>query len=110
MAKTVMELQDDQEDGLKIHLTKNKKRKLKKGETDYPKYDFKTIEEIFNALTPQNMNRFFRDFKTGISASVHMRELTFAVAKDLAEKEGIDMSSLKPSDVMKMPTFTWIDD
>jgi hypothetical protein len=92
-----------------LHLDKIKKRKLKKGETDYPQYEFKTIEDIFNALTPENMNRFFKDFKTAMAASVHLRELTYLIAKEKVKKEGVELE-MKPQDAIKMPSFTWIDD
>lgn len=87
-----------------MKVENRKKRKLKKGETDYPRYDFKTFEEMFDALTAENMNRFFRDFKTGVSASVHMREVVAAVAKEQG------LGAVPKTDLLKMPSFTWIDD
>jgi hypothetical protein len=91
-----------------LHIQNKKKRKLKKGESDYPQYEFRTVSEIFDALTKENINRFFRDFKTGMSVSVHMRDLTVAIAKDLATKDGVELPEL--GKVIEMPSFTWIDD
>lgn len=104
-----IEKMKNEKEQLLFKMDKVKKRKLKKGESEYPAYKFKTIEEIFDALTPENMNRFFKDFKTGMSAGVHLRTITYLIAKDLAEKDGKELEA-QEKDVLKMPEFNWIDD
>lgn len=84
------------------------KRELKDGETDYPTYEFKDVSEIFDALTTENMERFFEDFASGLRAMVHMRELTLSIARGLADKDGVELPDIK--NVITMPSFTWIDD
>lgn len=90
-------------------LNKIKKRKLKKGGQNYPEYDFTTVQEIFDALTPENMNRFFKSFKTMMSVSVYMREAVVSVAKEKALSDGVEIVDA-PNEVIKMSSFKWIDD
>lgn len=91
---------------------------IKKGETfglhiqkknpkpNAPEYNMITVQEIFDILTPENMNRFFKDFKTGMSAAVHLRQ----VVKEIANSIHAEAKDLSASDIMKMPSFKWIDD
>jgi hypothetical protein len=89
----------------KLHLEKKKKRKIK---GEYPVYDFVTVGDIFDALTPENMNRFFKCFKDAMTVMVHTRELANTLAKAAAEEKG---ETFEPGNAgIKMTSFKWIDD
>jgi hypothetical protein len=67
-----------------------------------PEYEISTIEELFDVLTEENFDRFLKDFEAGMRSGIAMREMVKEIAK---------ANDIEPDDsLLKMPTFTWIDD
>lgn len=65
-------------------------------------YRIETMQDMFDMLNKKNFNRFFKEFKTGMKVAVEFRELAKAVCKSQGQEVG--------DDILKMPSFTWIDD
>jgi hypothetical protein len=84
------------EQGFQIKIQKKNPKKNPKT------YEFETVEEIFNAITEKNLNKFCREFKQALSVGIATRELI----KSMAKADGLT----PPIDILKMPSLTWIDD
>lgn len=91
-----MEKNDDEQPTLRIGIMKKKPKK------NPVTYELKTVGDIFNMLNDKNINKFMREFKTGMQVSIAARELM----KSIVEKDGVPWDN----DLMQMPSFTWIDD
>lgn len=69
---------------------------------DAPRYEFRTVEEIFGAINSENIDRFLADFDTGFRAAISLRDALNGIVESLGETAG--------QETLKLDTFTWIDD
>ena len=76
----------------------------KKNPKKNPKqYELKTVQDIFSILNDKNINKFMREFKKGMELGIALRELSKTLVEPI---EGIEIDN----NILKMPSFTWIDD
>jgi hypothetical protein len=66
-----------------------------------PQYDIKTIKELFEILTEENYKRFLKAFKESIEIKLELNKVIESMSKG---KGQINI------DVLKIESFTWIDD
>jgi len=76
----------------------------KKNPKKNPKqYELTTVQDIFSILNNKNINKFMREFKKGMELGIALRELSKTLVEPI---EGIEVDN----NILKMPSFTWIDD
>lgn len=69
-------------------------------------HKIETVQDIFDAVNEKNLNRFIKDFKQGLQVAMATRSLIESIAKE----QGLSLNHVKETDVLKMPSFTWIED
>lgn len=92
-------MKDKKQLGFSFHVTKENAK------PNAPKYKIKTISELYKVVNSENVDRFLKDFSSGIKIAVHMRDAMNIIGNvqtgknDNQVEKGIDLDS-----------FTWIDD
>lgn len=87
--------QEETNDLIKFKITNNNPIKNPK------QYEIKTIEDIFNCVTHENIKGFMTDFEMMLMSYLLMDALIKAQISDGKLPEGTKTP---------IPTFTWIDD
>lgn len=60
-------------------------------------YEFVTINDIFNAMTEENVDKFCKEFKQSLKVGIEFRELS-------------KLQGVEAENEAQMPLMTWIDD
>lgn len=81
--------------GIRVTTTKTPKPNAQE-------YTIRTIEELFNVVTVDNIDKFLSDIDAGIRVAVQMRE----AVKSIAELSGATISNKD----IGMDRLVWIDD
>jgi 23S rRNA A2030 N6-methylase RlmJ len=68
-----------------------------------PTHVLRTIDDVFQLLNPENIDRFFTDFRAGVESAVQLREAAQPIIDALPEAE-------REAAHMTMPSFEWTDD
>jgi hypothetical protein len=75
-----------------------------------PEYQITTIQELFDMLTPENIDRFFEEFSLSMKTCVLARQDLFDQVLKQIPAERVNEINIQAKDLYKMPSFKWIDD
>lgn len=90
-----MTIKEEKDGAFKISVTKANPK------PDAPTYTVKTIAELFDIVTTENVERLAADLKTALGVHAHMMNVVRAIA---------EMSDDESKKLGSVPEFTWIDD
>jgi len=73
-------------------------------------YKFSTLQELVDLVPADRIKACMEELGTVMAAAKMSTELTWAVAKSLAEADGKELPP-QPAQLLKLPTsFEWMDD